>query len=280
MRVLFVSSEIYPLAKTGGLADVSAALPRALADFGVDVHLVLPGYPHALLAAADKTTVAELPGASGESTTRIVAARMPDSGLSVHVVDCPCLFQREGTLYQDPEGHDWSDNAQRFAHFSRVAAGIATGELVAGWHADVVHANDWHTGLLPVLLGDDPEQGRRTVLTIHNLAFQGLAPPSIVAALGLPETLLTPDGIEFHGRVSFLKAGIRFSNRLTTVSPTYAREILTAEHGCGLDGLLRERAGVLTGDSQRRGLHRMGPGHRSRSAGAFWSRRRLRQGSL
>jgi starch synthase len=247
MRVLFVSAEIYPLAKTGGLADVSAALPRALAELGADVQLVLPGYPRALLEAADKTIEAELPGASGESTTRLVAARMPDSHLPVHIVDCPSLFQREGTLYQDREGQDWPDNAQRFAHLSRVAAAIATGQFAAGWRADVVHANDWHTGLLPVLLGDNVEQRPRTLFTIHNLAFQGLFAPSIVAALGLPESLVTPDGAEFHGRVSFLKAGIRFSDRLTTVSPTYAREILTPEHGCGLDGLLRERAGDMTG---------------------------------
>jgi starch synthase len=247
MRVLFVSSEIYPLAKTGGLADVSAALPRALAALGVDVRLVLPGYPAALRQAANKTIEAELPGASGEGMTRLIAARMPDSGLAVHIVDCPALFQREGTLYQDQDGRDWPDNAQRFAHFSRVAAGIATGELTADWRADVVHANDWHTGLMPVLLGDDAERRPRMLFTIHNLAFQGLFSPSIVGALGLPENLLTPDGAEFHGRVSFLKAGIRFSDRLTTVSPTYAREILTAEHGCGLDGLLRERAGDLTG---------------------------------
>jgi starch synthase len=247
MRVLFVSSEIYPLAKTGGLADVSAALPRALAELGVDVHLVLPGYARALAEAADKTVEAELPGPSGESMTRLIAARMPDSGLPVHIVDCPSLFQREGTFYQDPEGRDWPDNAQRFAHFTRAAAAIATGELVAGWRADVVHANDWHTGLLPLLLGDEIEQRPRTLFTIHNLAFQGLFAAATAGALGLPENFLTPDGIEFHGRISFLKAGIRFSDRLTTVSPNYAREILTAEHGCGLDGLLRERAGDLTG---------------------------------
>jgi starch synthase len=251
MRVLFVSSEIYPLAKTGGLADVSAALPRALAELGIDVQLVLPGYPHALEAAVDRTIEANLPGpelpdGSGERT-RIVRARMPDSGLPVHLVDCPSLFAREGTLYQDSRGRDWPDNGQRFAHFSRVAAAIATGRLVPGWRADVVHANDWHTGLLPLQLGTDVEDRPGTLFTIHNLAFQGLFPSSIIGAVGLLDNLLTPDGIEFHGRVSFLKAGIRFSDRLTTVSPTYAREILTPEHGCGLDGLLCARAGDLTG---------------------------------
>jgi starch synthase len=231
MKVLFVSSEIYPLAKTGGLADVSAALPRALAELGVDVHLVLPGYAPALAEAADKTVEAELPGPSGESMTRLITARMPDSGLPVHIVDCPSLFQREGAFYQDPEGRDWPDNAQRFAHFTRVAAAIATGELIAGWRAAVVHANDWHTGLLPLLLGDEIEHRPRTLFTIHNLAFQGLFAAATAGALGLPENLLTLDGIEFHGRISFLKAGIRYSDRLTTVSPNYAREILTAEHG-------------------------------------------------
>jgi starch synthase len=253
MRVLFVSSEIYPLAKTGGLADVSAALPRALAELGVDVHLVLPGYPHALLEAVDRTVQAELPPAapsaterpSRDDTTRIIAARMPDSGLPVHIVDCPPLFWRQGTLYQDQDGRDWPDNAQRYAHFSRMAARIASGEIDPAWRADVVHANDWHTGMLPVMLGNGARP--RTLFTIHNLAFQGLFPPELIEQLGLSPALFTSDGIEFHGRISFLKSGIRFSDRLTTVSPTYAREILTAEHGCGLHGLLGQRAGDLTG---------------------------------
>src|SRR5262249_61338193 len=150
-------------------------------------------------------------GATGAGRPRLRAARFSDSGLPALVVGSPPLFQRDGTLYQDPEGHDWPDNAERFAHFSQVAAAVATGELVAGWRADVVHANDWHTGLLPVLLGNERARRPRTLFTIHNLAFQGLFAPSLAGALGIPETLLTPDGVEFHRRISFLKAGIRFS---------------------------------------------------------------------
>jgi starch synthase len=247
MRVLFVSSEIYPLAKTGGLADVSAALPRALATLGVDVRLVLPGYPGALQAALDKTVQAQLRNFSGQDLTRVISARMPDSGLPVWLVDCPSLFDRDGGPYQDLDGNDWPDNAERFAHLSRVAALIANGAMVPGWCADVVHSNDWHTGLLPLLLKAAGGRRPATLFTIHNLAFQGLFPQRSLSAFGLADDLFTPDGLEFHGQISFLKAGIRFSDRLTTVSPSYAREILTPEFGCGLDGLLRSRACDLEG---------------------------------
>jgi starch synthase len=247
VRVLFVSSEIYPLAKTGGLADVSAALPRALTALGIDVHLVMPGYPGALRSAVDKTVQAQLRGFGGEGTTRVISARMPDSGLPVWLVDCPSLFERDGGLYQDERGHDWPDNARRFAHLSRVAAGIAEGGIVPGWRADIVHGNDWHTGLLPLLLKTGKGLQPASLFTIHNLAFQGLFQPQPLSAFGLPEEMFNPDGVEFHGRISFLKSGIRFSDGLTTVSPSYAREILTPEFGCGLDGLLRSRAADLEG---------------------------------
>jgi starch synthase len=244
VKVLFVSSEIYPLAKTGGLADVSAALPRALARLGVDIRLVLPGYPIALRVAAEqrRETKLELPDA-----TEVISARLPDSGLPVWLVDSPSLFRREGGLYQGPDGRDWCDNAQRFAHLTRVAAKIAVGEVIPGWRADVVHCNDWHTGLLPLQLSDGGCSRPATLFTIHNLAFQGLFPERTLASLRLPNDLFTPDGIEFHGQISFLKAGIRYSDRLTTVSPSYAREILTPEFGCGLSGLLRARASELNG---------------------------------
>jgi starch synthase len=246
MRILFVSSEIYPLAKTGGLADVSAALPAALAARGVDVRLVMPGYPRALMAAVDKRLVLQLPARDGRVATRLFAARLPESDLPVYLVDAPDLFNRDGGLYQDAHGHDWADNAARFAHFSRIAAELACGRLLRGWRADVVHANDWHTGLLPLFLGEGPLRPP-VLFTIHNLAFQGLFPAETLAALRLAPELLTPDGIEFFGQMSFLKAGIRFSERLNTVSPTYAREILTQPHGCGLDGLLQHRADDLSG---------------------------------
>jgi starch synthase len=247
VKVLFVSSEIYPLAKTGGLADVSAALPKALATLGVDVRLVLPGYPSALRVAAEQRPETKVDNLPDVERTQVISARLPDSGLPVWLVDSPSLFRREGGLYQDVDGRDWGDNAQRFAHLTRVAARIAIGEVIPGWRADVVHCNDWHTGLLPLQLGDGGSSRPATLFTIHNLAFQGLFPERTLISLGLPNDLFTPDGIEFHGQISFLKAGIRYSDRLTTVSPSYAREILTPEFGCGLEGLLRARASELDG---------------------------------
>jgi len=255
VRVLFVSSEIYPLAKTGGLADVSAALPLALTELGVDVRLVLPGYPQALAAAANKSVQAEFGDAFGMGVTRLISARTPDSGLPIWLVDCPSLFRREGALYCDQHGAEWQDNAQRFAHLSHVAAQLALGELAPDWRPDVVHANDWHAGLLPVLLSAVRGTRPATLFTIHNLAYQGLFPGSMFPDLGLSDDVFTSDGIEFYGQLSFLKGGIRYSDRLTTVSPSYAREIVTPEFGCGLDGLLRYRkpqlSGVLNGVDYR-----------------------------
>lgn len=246
MRVLFASAEIFPLVKTGGLADVSAALPHALAELGVDVHLVLPGYPQALSAAVGKSVV-ELPKENGWEQTRLVKAQLPDSGLPVWLVDAPALYDRPGTPYQDEKGNDWPDNAERFARFSEVVARLARGACVPDWKADIVHANDWHAGLVPVLLAATGDKRPATVFTIHNLAFQGLFPPSVMPSLGVPDELFTADGMEFYGKVSFLKAGICFSDRITTVSPSYAREIMTAEYGCGLDGVLRSRKGQING---------------------------------
>lgn len=247
MRVLFVSSEIYPLAKTGGLADVSAALPAALTGMGVEMRLLMPGYPQALGAAANKSVQAEFTDVDGAGTARLVAARMPDTGLPVWLIDSPTLFDRPGGLYQDEQGGDWHDNACRFGFFSRVAAWLARGDLVPEWRPDVVHANDWHTGLIPLYLQLGRGGGPPTLFTIHNMAFHGQFPESVFASLGLPAEVFSPNGIEFFGGVSFLKAGIRYSDHVTTVSPSYAQEILRPEGGCGLDGLLRHRANDLSG---------------------------------
>ncbi len=247
MRVLFASSEIYPLAKTGGLADVAAALPLALADMGVEISLLMPGYRQALATAANKSVVVEIADLAGAGVTRLIEARTPDTGLPVWLVDCPALFDRPGGLYQDERGVDWPDNAQRFALFSRVAALIATGDLIPEWRADVVHANDWHTGLVPAYLDAHPGERPATLFTIHNLAYQGQFSSSAFSSLGLPDECFSSDGLEFYGGLSFLKAGIRYSARLTTVSSSYAQEILTPEFGCGLDGLLRQRASRLSG---------------------------------
>jgi starch synthase len=224
---------------------VCGALPRALEELGIDVRLVLPAYLRALSALADKAVAAEI--ATRDGTFQVISGRMPDSALPVWLVDAPALYDRPGCPYRDEVGHDWPDNAQRFANFCRIAAGLARGQHVNGWRADVVHANDWHTGLLPLLLAKQREDRPATMFTIHNLAYHRLFPRSVLSAIELSDDLFTPDGIEFYGEVSFLKAGVRFSDRITTVSPSYAREILTSDYGCGLEGLLRHRANDLSG---------------------------------
>jgi starch synthase len=247
LRILFVSSEIYPLAKSGGLADVSAALPMALTDLGADMHLLLPGYPLALEKAANKSVELEIADFMGGGLTRLIAARTPDTGLPLWIIDCPALFRRPGGLYQDGDGADWCDNAKRFAVLSHAAAQLARGAWLPGWHADVVHANDWHAGLIAPLIAFGPGKKPGTVFTLHNLAYQGTFPASVFPELGLPEGIYNPEGVEFYGKVSFLKAGIRYSDQLTTVSPTYAREALTPDFGCGLEGLLQSRRQDFTG---------------------------------
>ncbi len=242
-RVLFVTSEIFPLAKTGGLADVSSALPAALASLGADVRVMLPAYPEALDLARDVCVVQGGDVPEG----RLLAARMPDSDMSVILFDAPALFARKGGIYQDEDRQDWPDNDRRFAAFSRAAALVGLGRSGLDWRPDIVHANDWHTGMVPAYLHFSGEREVKSIFTIHNLAFQGNFPLSGFSNLGLPTEALSSEGVEFYNQVSFIKAAIRYSDRLTTVSPTYAREILTPEHGCGLDGLLRSRAGDLVG---------------------------------
>lgn len=244
MRVLFVTSELYPLAKTGGLADVCAGLPVALRRQGVDATVVLPGHEAALDRAAGLRTITSLDGIAGE-TVRVLAARTPDTGLPIYLLDCPALFRRPDGLYQDRAGRDWPDNAHRFAVFSRAAVRLALGGL--GEAPDIVHCHDWHAALVPALLANRAGRRPATVFTIHNLAFQGLFPPEVLAGTGLAPAHFHADGVEFYGQVSYLKAGIRFADRLTTVSPTYAREILTPAQGCGLEGFLATRRAHLSG---------------------------------
>jgi starch synthase len=244
-KILFVSSEIFPIAKTGGLADVASALPATLARFGADVRLMLPGYSDALDGVIGKRVVARLDHVPGAG--RLIAASMPDTGLPIYLYDAPELYQRGGSLYQDAAGRDWPDNHLRYAALCHAAAQIALDGTGLGWRPDIVHANDWHTGLLPGLIAAGTGPRPKTLLTIHNLAFQGNFDFRVLPDLSLPADVARYDDIEFFGRISFLKAGIRYADRLTTVSPTYAREILTPEYGCGLDGLLRSRAGDLVG---------------------------------
>lgn len=247
MRVIFASAEVFPLAKTGGLADVSAALPMALANLGVDIHLIMPGYTEALDRAVAKQEAIPLGTILGVDGVSLIPAQLPDSGLPIWLLDCPALYRRDGGLYLDADGRDWPDNAIRFAALSHVVTRLALGTAGVDWRPDVVHANDWHLGLVPALLAAEGGMRPPSLLTIHNLAFQGVFPAEVFPQLNLPPHWFSADVAEFYGKVSMLKAGIRFADRLTTVSPNYAQEILTPEFGCGLDGFLKARADHLSG---------------------------------
>jgi starch synthase len=229
------------------LADVSAALPLALAELGVDIQLVMPGYTEALDRAEAKQTAIPITGIPGVQDAAVIPARVPGSGLPIWLLDCPSLYRRDGGVYLDRDGRDWPDNAVRFATFAHAVTRLALGLAAENARIDVVHANDWHLGLVPALLAAEGGIRPPSVLTIHNLAFQGVFPAEVFPRLGLPPHWFTPDTLEFYGKVSMLKAGIRFADRLTTVSPSYAQEILTPEFGCGLDGFLRARADHLVG---------------------------------
>lgn len=249
-NVLFATSEAFPLAKTGGLGDVSASLPSALHHLGVNVRLVLPAYRSAVqrLGACWGVSDFSLPG-SGESV-RIIEGVLPGTDVPVWLVDMPRWFERNGGPYLSEKNQDWPDNAQRFAAFARAVVELACGRGGIAWTPDVVHCNDWQTGLVPALLQYEPSPPA-TVFTVHNLAYQGLFPHDTFHELALPPSLWGLDGLEFYGQLSFIKGGLVFGDRLTTVSPTYAREILEPEQGGGLDGLLRHRsrrlAGILNG---------------------------------
>jgi starch synthase len=246
MRVLYVTSEVYPLAKTGGLADVSAALPAALKEFGVDTRVLLPGYPQAIERAANPQEVVRFGDILGCGDVRLLESVLPDTRVPVWIVDCPRLYNRGGGLYQTDEGADWPDNALRYAVLNHAAAALAAG-AIESWRPHIVHANDWHAGLLPLMLSRK-RGAAPSVFTIHNLAYQGVFGMDAFEGTGLPAKAI--GDVEFYGRISYLKAGIRGADAVTTVSPTYAREILTSEYGCGLEGVLRERdniTGILNG---------------------------------
>ena len=248
-RVLFVTAECAPLIKTGGLGDVSGALPLALQRLGLDVRVLLPGYPAVLDAMGARAAQGRaITALSHAGTTRLVEAELPN-GVPVTIVDHPWLFDRPGGPYQDPAGADWLDNPERFALLSRVAALLATVAGPLDWQPDVVHCHDWHAALAPAYLRTRSPALRAcpSVMTVHNLAYQGIFPPAWVGRLELPAASFTPDGVEFYGSLSFLKAGLHFADAITTVSPTYAREIQTGALGFGLDGLLRARSDALFG---------------------------------
>lgn len=245
MRVLFVTSEVAPLIKTGGLADVSAALPSALRRLGDDVRVLVPGYSQVLKALDSFKIEIFFSAIDGFPDARLLASTLPDGG-PLWVLDCPELFQREGGIYQDKTGTDWPDNALRFGMLSKVAAILGGADSPSEWKPEIVHCNDWQSGLTPAYMHFSPG-GAPCVMTIHNLAFQGIFPAQTVTELGLPEGSFHPHGAEFYGNLSFLKAGLYYANHVTTVSPSYAEEIQTDALGFGLQGLLRNRNKSLTG---------------------------------
>lgn len=247
MKVLHAAAEIFPLVKTGGLADVVAALPPALNDRGVDARLLLPGYPAIRDSIRQQKKVESLGPMFGASNVTIRHGRMPESGVQVYVIDAPWLFGREGNPYVAADGREWADNHRRFALLGWVAAHLAFGEIDPFWKPDVLHAHDWHAGLAFAYLAAHPAANVRNVFTIHNLAYQGLFALEHFSELGLPGSMLAQHSIEFHGFISYMKAALVYAERITTVSPKYALEITTPEFGCGMDGVLARRSESLSG---------------------------------
>ena len=243
LRVLSVTSEISPLAKTGGLGDVTGALPAALAAHGVEVRSLVPGYPGVMAALQGASAMHSVPDLFG-GPARVLEGKA--AGLHLFCIDAPHLYDRPGTPYGQSDGTDFPDNPQRFAALARVAAAIGLG-AAGSFAPDVVHGHDWHAGLAPAYLHYAGTARPATVVTVHNLAFQGRFPATLLGALGLPPASFDVNGVEYYGGIGFLKAGLRLADAITTVSPTYAAEICTPEGGMGLDGLLRTRSGVLSG---------------------------------
>jgi len=243
LTVLSVVSEIFPLIKTGGLADVAGALPPALEAEEIHTISLVPGYPAVLRGLVDQTPVYRFDDLFGGPAALL---RGTVAGLDLLAIDAPHLYARPGGPYFAPNGSDWPDNPQRFAALSEVAALIGGG-AVPGILPDVLHAHDWQAGLAPAYL--HYRGGRRpgTVMTVHNMAFQGRFWAGLLGALHLPPEAFSIDGVECYGDIGFLKAGLFFADRITTVSPTYAAEIQTPAWGMALDGLLRSRASVLSG---------------------------------
>ncbi len=251
-RLLFVASEAYPLIKTGGLADVAGSLPEVLRQQGMDVRLLLPGYQHVLESIEPPREVAQFD--VGGTTVRIVATQLPGTELETWLLEHPLFSQRPGNPYHNPDGEPWPDNADRFALLSQVAAAIATAEAGLDWHPDVLHCNDWHTGLA-IALTHLREQRPRTVFTIHSLAHMGLFDRPTFDRLGLPAQFWHDSALEFYEHCSFIKGGLVYADYVTTVSPTYAHEICGSPGGMGLEGLLKQRrerlVGILNGIDSR-----------------------------
>ena len=251
LRVLQVSAEIFPLLKTGGLADIAGALPAALATAGCDTRVLLPGFPAIRAGLASGETIGQFTLPWGE-TVGVLLGTLPAvpgaEGRPVHayVLDAPSLYDRPGNPYEDAQRRPYADNHRRFAALGWAAARLAHG-LDAAWAPHLVHGHDWHAGLAAACLKFSAGKPVSCIYTVHNLAYQGIFPADVMGDLGLPASAFQVDGLEFHGQVSFMKAGLFYADKITTVSPSYAREIQTPEQGFGLDGLLRTRRNDLSG---------------------------------
>ena len=250
LGVLFVTPEVHPLSKTGGLGDVSAALPAALRELKVDARLLIPGYPQVLAGLKHKRKIAEFTAQPPFPSSRLLSAQLPSNAsasIPVFVLDCPTLYRRGGGPYADAAGHNWPDNALRFGLLSRIGAILASDASPLSWHPHIAHCNDWQSGLVPAYLHFHQGKKAASLMTIHNLAFQGVFPAETLTQLGLPAASFDINGAEYYGGMSFLKAGLYYSDHIATVSPTYAREIQTAPLGFGMQGLLAGRRQHISG---------------------------------
>ncbi|MGN7612349.1 glycogen synthase GlgA [Magnetococcales bacterium HHB-1] len=251
MKILFAASEAHPLSKTGGLADVTGAIPSALRNHKIDARLIHPGYPEALDRLDSPGNPISLGDPFGVGETRLVPGLLPDSNVPTWLVDCPALFRRAGSLYADHEGNDWPDNALRYALFCWAAVWLTETGPALGWQPDLIHAHDWQTGLIPTYLHWRQNHNHPVIFTVHNIGYAGLCPANQLKQLRLPKEAYSIEGVEFYNQISFLKAGIYYSHTITTVSPTYAEEIQTSDFGHGLHGLLNSRQerlfGILNG---------------------------------
>ncbi len=245
-KILFVTSEAHPLIKTGGLADVSGSLPVALKTLRRDIRILMPAYRAAKIAMGRHSRKAELKLAGFPDDITLLEGYLPGTRIIVWLVDSPRHFDRDGGPYANAEGQDWPDNAERFTVFCRIAEQVALNQASLDWQPDIVHCNDWQSGLTPALLARTSPRPA-TVFTIHNLAYQGLFSWETFQGLHLPADLWSMHAMEFYGQFSFIKGGIAFADMLSTVSPQYAREICTPEFGCGLENLLSQRADRLVG---------------------------------
>jgi starch synthase len=247
LSVLHATTELFPWVKTGGLADVAAALPEALDAIGIDTRIIIPGFPEIISALRDDRVVYEAQGLLGTSRMRLRLGTLPSRNALVYVIDVPSLYARPGSPYSHPYDGDWSDNLIRFAMLGWAAARLAAGDLDPNWKPAVLHVHDWHPALALAYLADSWPPVK-SVFTIHNIDYQGRFPPHDFHRLGLPHWISAPYGpLEFFGDLCFMKAGVLLAHKVTTVSPTYAREVTDGLHGHGIDSVIRSRGDSITG---------------------------------